>query len=86
MVCHFNMFYVKQWLTIPHAIGSIFSRIFGNIFDSAAPDNVEKPRGATLEIQRQIRMDELDQQMWNLQQMNVGRRWPVSKHDADYCP
>ena len=84
MVCHYNIFYVKRWLTIPHAISSICSRIFGNLFRSTAPDNAERFQGATLEIQRQLRMDEMDQQMWNLQQMNVTRRWPVSIH-RDHC-
>lgn len=77
VVCHFNIFYVKRWLTVPRAISSVYSRIFGNLFHSPAPDNAERLQGATLEIQRQIRMDELDQQMWNVQQMNVTRRWPV---------
>lgn len=84
VVCHFNIFYVKRWLTVPRAISSVYSRIFGNLFHSPAPDNAEGLQGATLEIQRQIRMDELDQQMWNVQQMNVTRRWPVSIH-RDHC-
>lgn len=78
LVCHFNIFYVKQWLRVPRAITSICSRLFGNLFFSVSPDNNGNPQGATLEIQRQIRMDELDQQMWNLPQTNVTRRWPVS--------
>lgn len=77
MVCHFNILYVKRWLVVPSAISRICSRIFGNLFSSDAPEHAEKLQGATLEIQREIRMDELDQQMWSLQPMNVPRRVPV---------
>mgnify|MGYP002803415264 FL=1 len=77
MVCHYNIFYIKRWLTIPPAISSICSRIFGNLFRSAAPESADGLQGATLEIQRQIRLDELDQQLWNMQQTNVVRRRPV---------
>jgi hypothetical protein len=80
VVCHFNLFNVKRWLRIPPTISSICSRIFGNLFHSAATESSEGRQGATIEIQRQIRMDELDQQMWNLQQTNVVRRRPVSMH------
>ena len=80
MVCHYNIFHVKRWLTVPPAISSICSRIFGKIFHSAAPENADGLQGATLEIQRQIRMDALDQQLWNMQQTNVVRRRPVSIH------
>ena len=78
VVCHFNILYVKRCLVIPSAISRFCSRLFGNLFHSDAPENAEKLQGATLEIQREIRMDELDQQMWSLQQMSVTRRVPVS--------
>lgn len=76
---HFNIFYVQRWLKFPDIVSHFCSRIFGRFFQSSAPAHEGNvPHGATLEIQRQQRMDELDQQMWRLQEMNLTRRRPVS--------
>ncbi|XP_028406504.1 ubiquitin-associated domain-containing protein 2-like isoform X2 [Dendronephthya gigantea] len=77
VLCHFNVFYIQRWLIVPRAISNVCSRMFGSLFQTATVDSTETPQGATLEIQRQIRMDELDQQMWNLQQIDTTQRRPI---------
>lgn len=68
VVCHFNIFYVQRWLKLPDSISNLAGRIFGAFFRSSAPANEGRIHGATLEIQRQQRMDELDRQYWRLQE------------------
>lgn len=72
-----NILYVQSWLKLPDTVSHLCSRIFGVFFHSSAPAHEGKIHGATLEVQRQQRMDQLDQQMWRLQEINRTRRRPV---------
>lgn len=59
---------------IPSIIAKIFQTIFGNILDSPPPPEENLPMGATLELQRQERYDQLEQQMlWQSMQQQHGR-------------
>ncbi|XP_046853777.1 ubiquitin-associated domain-containing protein 2-like [Xenia sp. Carnegie-2017] len=70
-ISYFNILYVESWLKFPSFLSNVFSKLFDYPPTSRTVDTLERPQGATLEIQRQIRMDEIDQRMLNLQQANL---------------
>ncbi|KAJ8310573.1 LOW QUALITY PROTEIN: hypothetical protein KUTeg_012438, partial [Tegillarca granosa] len=52
----------------------IFQTVFGNVLDSPPPSEENLPMGATLELQRQERYDQLEQQMiWQSMQQQHAR-------------
>ncbi|XP_033096100.1 ubiquitin-associated domain-containing protein 2-like [Anneissia japonica] len=58
-----NVFGIQQWFTIPQSVAEFFSSTLGPVFRSNPPQPLTQPMGATQEIQRQQRLELLEQQM-----------------------
>ena len=54
---------VHSVLRIPSFVSSLFSKAVGPLVTSAAPKDEAPPTGATLELQRQQHIEQLEQQM-----------------------
>ena len=54
---------MKSWIRFPGLLGSICKKTLGNMLKTPAPSDLNKAIGATLEIQRQQHMEQLEQQM-----------------------
>lgn len=48
---------------IPNTVASLVYKVFGRFIESAEPKDSVLPMGATLELQRQERMDQIEQQV-----------------------
>ena len=66
-----NFLRVQQWLVIPSWIARLSEVTLGRLLASSSP--TEGPMGATLDIQRQEQMEQLEQQML-LQRSRDARR------------
>ncbi|XP_048746527.1 ubiquitin-associated domain-containing protein 2-like [Ostrea edulis] len=58
-----NFLKIQQVIAIPNVIAGIVYKIFGRFIESAEPKDNVLPMGATLELQRQERMDEIEHQV-----------------------
>ncbi|XP_041483090.1 ubiquitin-associated domain-containing protein 2-like [Lytechinus variegatus] len=58
-----NFLYIKNWVMIPKVMASFSQGLFGWLLSSRPPSEGALPMGATLEIQRQQRMELLEQRM-----------------------
>ncbi|KAJ8310089.1 hypothetical protein KUTeg_011954 [Tegillarca granosa] len=69
-----NFLKLQTIFRIPSFLAKIFQTVFGNVLDSPPPSEENLPMGATLELQRQERYDQLEQQMiWQSMQQQHGR-------------
>jgi hypothetical protein len=50
-------------IAIPNVIAGLVYKVFGRFIESTEPKDNVLPMGATLELQRQERMDEIEQQV-----------------------
>ncbi|XP_033640620.1 ubiquitin-associated domain-containing protein 2-like isoform X1 [Asterias rubens] len=58
-----NFLRLQSWLRIPNPLSRLAATVLGPILRSKPPGDVTLPMGATLELQRQQRMDLIEQQM-----------------------
>lgn len=58
-----NFLKIQQLIVIPNTVASIVYKVFGRFVESAEPKDCVLPMGATLELQRQERMDQIEQQV-----------------------
>lgn len=76
----FNFLGVKSNLLIPKFVANWSNRLIGTFIESRSPRSEPYPQGATLDIQRQIRTDYLEQRFLLLQaRQNRQGRIGVSK-------
>jgi len=83
-----DMLLIQSWLKVPRPLGNFAGLTVGHLFTSPAPKDLNTPIGATLELQRLHRIEQLEQQsLWaQLPQQQVGfglfRRPPAPPSDA----
>uniref|UniRef100_A0A8W8IRJ5 UBA domain-containing protein n=1 Tax=Magallana gigas TaxID=29159 RepID=A0A8W8IRJ5_MAGGI len=58
-----NFLKIQQLIVIPNTVASLVYKVFGRFIESAEPKDSVLPMGATLELQRQERMDQIEQQV-----------------------
>ncbi|XP_061194090.1 ubiquitin-associated domain-containing protein 2-like [Saccostrea echinata] len=58
-----NFLKIQQLIVIPSVIAGTVYKVFGRFIDSAEPKDYVLPMGATLELQRQERMDQIERQV-----------------------
>lgn len=58
-----NLLYIKSWMRVPKILSSLCHKTLGWLLSSRPPREGAVPMGATLEIQRQQRMELLEQRM-----------------------
>ncbi len=58
-----NFLRLQSWLRIPSSLSRLAATVLGPILRSSPPGDVALPMGATLELQRQQRMELIEQQM-----------------------
>ncbi|KAK2191468.1 hypothetical protein NP493_53g19024 [Ridgeia piscesae] len=58
-----NLYKIQSILRIPSFISSLINKILGSLVASAVPKDEVPPMGATLELQRQQHIEQLEQQM-----------------------
>lgn len=54
---------MQSWLRVPRPIGSLADCTIGRILYTPSPPDLHKPMGATLEIQRALYMEQMEQQL-----------------------
>lgn len=54
---------MQSWLRVPRPIGSLADFTIGRILYTPSPPDLHKPMGATLEIQRALYMEQMEQQL-----------------------
>lgn len=54
---------MQSWLKVPRPIGSLADCTIGRILYTPSPPDLHKPMGATLEIQRALYMEQMEQQL-----------------------
>jgi len=85
-----DMLLIQSWLKVPRPFGDVAGLTVGHLFTSPAPKDLNTPMGATLELQRLHRIEQLEQQsLWAQipqQQAQGGfglfRRTPAPPTDA----
>ncbi|XP_033730677.1 ubiquitin-associated domain-containing protein 2-like [Pecten maximus] len=77
-----NFLKLQTALTIPKFVASVSHSILGRILESKVPPGDTTPMGATLELQRQEQMENLEQQMiWQaVQQQQQGQNPNVAQN------
>ncbi|PVD18531.1 hypothetical protein C0Q70_21080 [Pomacea canaliculata] len=60
---HHNFLKIQSIIWIPESVSSQFDRMIGWLFKSPPPANLNTPMGATLELQRQERLERVEEQM-----------------------
>ncbi|XP_078310853.1 ubiquitin-associated domain-containing protein 2-like [Crassostrea virginica] len=58
-----NFLKIQQLIGIPNVVARFVYSIFGRFIESSEPKDTVLPMGATLELQRQERMDQIEQQV-----------------------
>lgn len=58
-----NTLWVQNVLCVPNALGNLSNKLFKHLLYSAPPKDASKPMGATLEIQRSERVEQLERQL-----------------------
>ena len=54
---------IQSLVFVPEFASRTFDRLAGWLFQSPKPANLDSPMGATLEIQRQERLEKMEEQM-----------------------
>lgn len=54
---------LQSWLRVPQAIGNLTNSTLGRLLQTPSPPDLQKPMGATIEIQRTLYMEQMEQQL-----------------------
>lgn len=54
---------MQSWLRVPKPVGSLADSTIGRLLYTPSPPDMHKPMGATLEIQRALYMEQMEQQL-----------------------
>ena len=58
-----NFLKIQSWVVIPEFVSRTFDSLTGWLLHSPRPANLDAPMGATLELQRQERLEKMEEQM-----------------------
>jgi hypothetical protein len=68
-----DMLLVQSWLKVPRPLGNLAGLAVGHLFATPPPKDLNTPIGATLELQRLHRIEQLEQQtLWAQQPQQQG--------------
>jgi hypothetical protein len=81
IICRSNLGSICDWLCLPESLSNRTAALFGSWFESKAPK--EKFNGATIEIQRQQQMDELENNLILESQNDFGGITNISEQDIE---
>lgn len=54
---------LQSWLRVPQSVAKLANGTLGRVLHTPSPPDLQKPMGATLEIQRTLYMEQMEQQL-----------------------